>query len=209
MNSIKNIVFDFGGILFDIDVKAAIHSMSKLLGIPYENGKIPDELLKILQDYEIGAFNTEKFVWNLQYISTTKPQAIDIIKAWNSMLIEMKEEKFEKLLALRKSYKVYLLSNINDLHLNYIYRYFRSTYGITDWDDKYFEKTYYSHIIGKRKPDVSTFEYVWNDARLVAEESLFIDDMIENVNSAKSLNIHTIHHDPSEDVFEVLHHYFN
>lgn len=210
MKKIKNIVFDFGGILFDIDIPLAIDNLRKLLAIPNTEGKqIPDEIKQILEQYEVGAFNTETFVWKLQHLSTTKPQALSIINAWNSMLIEMKEDKFKKLIDLRKDYKVYLLSNINDLHLNWIYRYFRSTYQIENWDEYYFEKVYYSHLIGRRKPDISTFEYVWEDASLDPEESLFIDDTLENVLAAKTLGIHTIHHNPKEDVFEVLEQFFN
>ncbi len=209
MKEIKNIVFDFGGILFDIDIPMAISNMSKLLDVPNpDNDLIPPSVIPIIKAYEVGAINTEKFIWELQFLSKKTPHAIEFVNAWNSMLIGMKKDKFKKLLELRKEYKVYLLSNINDLHLNSVYRYLETQYGVTDWDNKYFEKTYYSHLIGRRKPDVSTYEYVWEDANIKPEESLFIDDTEDNIKAAQSIGINTIHHNPKEDIFKVLTDYF-
>lgn len=208
MKNIKNIVFDFGGVLLDIDVKHAIDNMKKLVGISDNTEIVPKNFIPILNAYEVGAINTETFVWKLQYMSKTKHHAVDYIKAWNSMLIGMKFEKFEKLLKLGQNYNVYLLSNINDLHLDWIYRYFKKEFGIVDWDNKYFINTYYSHLIHRRKPDVSTFEFVWNDANIDPIESLFIDDMIDNIEAASSIGIHTLHHDPNKDVFDCLQAYF-
>jgi len=210
MTPIKNIVFDFGGILFDIDIPLAIHNMSQLVDVPNpSNEAIPSSLTPILQAYEVGNINTETFIWKLQHLSKDKKQALAYIKAWNSMLLGMKQHKFQKLLALRKDYNVFLLSNINDLHLNWCYRYFESQFNITDWDEKYFDKTYYSHLINKRKPDLSTFEWVWNDANIKPEESLFIDDTLENIIAAQKLGIQTIHHDPKHDIFDILNQYLN
>lgn len=205
MNKIKNIVFDFGGILLDIDIPKALNSMMELIGGDVvDNKEIPPKLKSILEAYEVGSFNTETFIWNIQHVSIMTLNPLQIIKAWNGMLIEMKPHKFEKLLKLREKYNVYLLSNINDLHLNWVYNYFKSKFGIDNWDECYFDKTYYSHIMNKRKPNKSTFEYVWSDAGMIPAESLFIDDTLENIEAANQLGIRTIHHNPKEDIFEVL-----
>jgi len=58
-------------------------------------------------------------------------------------------------------------------------------------NDHLFEKTYYSHFVGLRKPDPAIFEKVLKENNLVAEETLFIDDIAANLEAAEALGIQT------------------
>jgi len=83
-----------------------------------------------------------------------------------------------------------LLSNINPIHYGYIMDYLKQEFGFEN-NDHLFEKTYYSHFVGLRKPDSAFFEKVLNENGLVAEETLFIDDIAANLEPAKALGIQT------------------
>lgn len=106
------------------------------------------------------------------------------------MLLDISKERIELIKNLAKKYNVYLLSNTNNLHLSFINNYVSSTFNFKSLDEL-FIKTYYSHQIGLRKPNKAIFEFVLKDAQLIAEQTLFIDDSIEHVESAKALGIKT------------------
>lgn len=201
----KNIVFDFGGVLLDIDYNKTYVALENLMGIGFDPNTLSPKSLKVLHDFEIGSISVETFLWNLQLISTKEmPQGLDLIKAWNAMLIGWDTEKFEFLMDLKTKYKVYLLSNTNELHLNWVYQDLKTNHNIEDFDTRFFHKTYYSHLIEKRKPNADIFEFVQNDSLLNPSETLFIDDIKENVEAAKSLGWQTYHHNPKENLIDVF-----
>jgi len=83
-------------------------------------------------------------------------------------------------------YRIFLLSNINTIHLRDVYDILKLQHGLEPADfDAIFERAYYSHLIGRRKPDVETFHFVCEDARIDCAETLFIDDNAQNVLGAQ------------------------
>jgi putative hydrolase of the HAD superfamily len=114
----------------------------------------------------------------------------DIDAAWNSLLLGVDEGTHELLAELNKKYRTFLLSNINPIHYNYIMNYLKDEFGFES-NDHLFEKTYYSHLIGIRKPDKAIFEKVLSENGLAPEETLFIDDIAANLEPAKELGIQT------------------
>ena len=203
--SIKNIVFDLGGVLLDIDYHRTYEAMSQLLGIKFTPDILPSNVIKILNEFETGKTSTETFLWNLQRLAKNEvPHGRNIIEAWNSMLIGWDPEKFEILLKLRERYRVYLLSNTNILRLEWLYTDLANQHKITDFDSRFFEKTFYSHLIGLRKPKKEVYDYVSKEAELVAAETIFIDDLPTNIIGAKSVGWNVYHHDPSDNLALVL-----
>ncbi|MBK9734295.1 MAG: hypothetical protein IPO92_04720 [Saprospiraceae bacterium] len=154
IKNIKNIVFDFGGVLLDIDYQRTYESLSTLLDISFDPNDLPNEVNKVLLEFETGQINAETFVWNLQRLAIQNiPQGVDVVNAWNAMLIGWNPNKFEFLRNLKKKYKVYLLSNTNELHLTWVYNDLKNKHKITDFDTRFFNKTYYSHKLGMKKPE--------------------------------------------------------
>lgn len=204
--AIKNIIFDFGGVLLDIDYQRTYDALSRLLNITFDPDKLADETKKVLFDFETGHINTESFVWNVQRLGDNNlpPKTNDIFHAWNAMLIGWNPEKFAFLKELKKKYRVFLLSNTNELHLNWVYNDLRMLHGIIDFDHRFFEKTYYSHLLGMRKPNKDIFYFVNQDARLNPSETLFIDDIKANVEGGDSIGWHTYHHNPNEDLINIF-----
>ncbi len=201
---IQNIVFDFGGVLLDLDYTKTYEALSSLLGLEFLPTYTP-ETSNFLHEYEIGKINTETFIWNLQRLAKKDvPIGQDVIKAWNAMLLGWQPPKFDFLLSLRKKYRTYLLSNTNELHLTWVLNDLKKHHNIVDFDKTYFDKTYYSHLIGMRKPDSEIFEYVTQDAGLDPEETLFIDDLEVNTLAAMDSGWKVYQHDPKDDLIKVF-----
>ena len=111
------------------------------------------------------------------------PKKIDFdtfAKLWNNIFSE-NQEMDELLRKLKKHYPLYLISNTNDLHFEFV----TSKFPIA----KHFTKCFPSHVVGHRKPDRAMFEHVLREIQLKPEETVFIDDIAEFVESAKRLGI--------------------
>lgn len=191
---IKNLIFDFGDVFINLDKKGAMEKALNLFGI----NTLSDEIHAINALYEQGLITTDEF---LEFYLDNFP-SLDrdsLLESWNSILKDFPDHRLDyiKKLAEQKKYKLILLSNTNELHINWIkenidfYESFRAN----------FDAFYLSHEIQLRKPNANIYEFVLNENNIKAEESLFIDDTEENIITASSLGIHTWHINPeTEDV---------
>ena len=126
-------------------------------------------------------------------------------QAWNAMLLGLPAHRLALLTELRQAgYGVYLLSNTNQTHLNWVREYLQREYDCTDFDTRYFDRVYYSHLLHRRKPDVATYTHVLQDAGIRAEDTLFIDDNAANVEGARAAGLQAHHHADGRDVEEVV-----
>ncbi len=199
--NIKNIVFDFGGVLLTIDYNKTFERIYDITGVQLELNTTTSSVKEILAEYETGKLGTESFLWHLQRMSQKGiPDGKALVDAWNAMLIGWNTAHFALLTALRQKYRVFLLSNTNDMHLTWVYRDLALHHGITQFDHLFFDKTYYSHLIGMKKPDPEIFEFVTKDATLTPQETLFIDDLSANVEAARSTGWHAYQHNPADNL---------
>jgi putative hydrolase of the HAD superfamily len=196
----KNLLFDFGNVIIDIDVPGATERVTSLLRKD-ANREVVD---RILIEYECGRVSTDIFINTLLSQSERHVQALDIIEAWNSMLIGIPGYRLEMLLMLRDRYNVYLLSNTNELHIEWVRRYLEKRDGTRLFDRKYFDAAYYSHIIRARKPDAAIYQHVIDDALLTPGLTLFMDDVQANLDTAKQLGFGTYLVKPGEEIAEYL-----
>ena len=200
--NIKNIVFDLGGVLVDLDFKAAINGLQKA---GFANVKERLQTLHqggIFQKFELGEMTADEFRTAIRENSTVELTDEEVDNLWNAMLLEIPREKLELILDLRGKYMVYLLSNTNSIHWDYVcknafnYRGFR----VND----YFEETFLSYEMHLAKPDKAIYEKVLQDANLLAEETLFIDDSEANCKAAEEVGIHAHHYHIGDDLSKVF-----
>lgn len=195
---IKNIVFDFGDIFINLDKKLFAEELQKI-HISQES----EEMLSILQQYEMGLVSTDKFLTFFEerlHVSQDK-----LKRAWNSILLDFPKERlrFIQNLSESKKYRLFLLSNTNDLHISWI----QQNWGMEQYKafKICFEQFYLSHEINLRKPNNNIYEFVLTSNDLEPKETLFIDDTKENTDAAKALGIHIWNLKPGkEDVLELL-----
>jgi glucose-1-phosphatase len=191
MQHIKNIIFDYGNVIFLIDFLKTQHSFTEL-GIDNVEtffghaGHDP-----LFNEFEKGDISAAEFRDGIRRI-TGKPHLSDeqIDNTWNSLLIGVPPVNHEILLKAKSRYRTFLLSNINEIHLSFITDYLKREYGI-DSNDQFFEKVYYSHLVRMRKPNREIFEHVLEDSGLNIAETLFIDDSPQHLKTAQEMGFHT------------------
>ncbi len=203
---IKAIIFDFGNVLYDLNYDLFLDNFTALLQEEVRDG-FPKDLQKAMDDYETGSINTETFIWNFQHHMKGNLQALDIINCWNSLLDQFPPHRWDFLGDLAQKYKLFLLSNINDLHLTTAYRHISKVHGRVDFETKFFNAVFYSHIIGLSKPDPKIYEFVQNGLGLQGSEIVFIDDREENISAARKAGWNAFLHDPANDIVDVFDHY--
>ncbi|MGN8068508.1 HAD family phosphatase [Mucilaginibacter sp. SG564] len=191
MENIKNIIFDYGNVIFSLDFLKG-QAAWKQLGInnpaDFFGHKQQDEIFDKFDRGEVTADQFRDYVRKkIGNLELTNDQ---INAAWNSMLLGIESGNHELLLRLKNKYRTFLLSNINEIHYEYIMNYLKNDFGY-DGNDHIFEKTYYSHLTGKRKPDPAIFEMVLNENNLNPSETLFIDDSPQHLATAQKLGIQT------------------
>lgn len=201
---IRNIIFDFGNVLFDLDLTAFEQEMKSLLGEHFASVKAELNRERVFELYETGGLSTAEFVEKLCQTAAAPLAPEQVIAAWNAILIQMPRSRFELLLRLRQHYKVFLLSNINELHERWIADYMKREHGLADYETLHFDGVYFSHLIRLRKPTREVFEYVLADAEIQPEETVFFDDVLENVEAASQVGIHGVWHEPGTEIGERL-----
>lgn len=200
--NIKNIVFDLGGVLIDLDFKSGINGLQKAGFANVKEQLLTFDREGIFQKFELGEMTEDEFRNAIREKSIVTLTDTDIDNLWNKILLEIPREKLELILELRGKYMVYLLSNTNPIHWNYIrknafnYRGFR----VND----YFEETFLSFEMRLAKPDKAIFEKMLQDANLLPEETLFIDDSEANCKMAKELGIHSHHYHIGDDLSKIF-----
>jgi len=191
MQNIKNIIFDYGNVIFLLDFEK-LKDGWKSIAIPgpdtfFSHG-VQDPIFDAFDRGHVTAHEFRTFIRDRSGNPELKDEEIDA--AWNSLLLGVDEGTHDILAELNKKYRTFLLSNINPIHYEYIMKYLKDEFGFEN-NDHLFEKTYYSHLIGIRKPDKAVFEKVLNENGLKPEETLFIDDIAANLEPAKALGIQT------------------
>ncbi len=182
LTGIKNIVFDFGGVLVDLDRERCIESFERL-GVNVRDALGQYVQSGVFSGIETGEIDTEEFCDALRQISG-RPDIRDrkITDAWNEFLVGIPSERLECLAALKDKYNLFLLSNTNRIHWSlatndlFLYR------GRTV--DYYFEKIFLSYKIGITKPDSKIFKIAIKESGVNPAETLYIDDSEDNCKAA-------------------------
>lgn len=191
-----NLLFDLGNVLFDLDIPRATTALGALMK-PEADQKVID---KVMLAYECGQLSDELFINGILSQSHRHVQALDVIMAWNSILVGMPRCRLDMLQSLKWKYNVYLLSNTNAIHLEWVHRYLKNTYDVDDFEGSYFHKAYYSHHLGVRKPSMEIFKMVTTLTPLIPEETLYLDDLQDNIDMGASLGFQTYHVGEGEEV---------
>lgn len=209
VSSIKNILFDLGNVIIDIDIPRTRQELVKLLRRPDLEDQVMETLKPVLLDYEKGLLSDELFINALLRHARPQVYAQQVIRAWNAMLIDIPAERLDFLKQLRdQQYRLFVLSNTNGLHLSWVNAFMEKNYQAPSLEP-WFDRLYYSHLVKARKPETASFEYVLRDAGIRPEETLYIEDTYENIESAQTLGIRTLYLTGGHDVITALKQYLS
>jgi putative hydrolase of the HAD superfamily len=189
-NKYKNIIFDLGGVILNIDYMLAVKAFNEL-GLPeFENYFSQAQQKQLFDLYEKGQISSADFRNELKIHCKTGVDDTTIDAAWNSMLLDLPPERLELLKQYRQTHRTFLLSNTNEIHIDMFNKYLQNNFNIPDMAG-HFEKLYLSYKVGMRKPDSEIFELVLSENNLDPSETLFIDDSIQHIESANKLGVRT------------------
>jgi glucose-1-phosphatase len=182
MDNIKNIIFDLGGVIMDIDVKQTLKAFSGLGIKNIENYFGHGFAASFFSDHESGKISDEEFLKEIKKLLTEDVGDEEIIDAWNALLLRFPPERISLLKEIRSRYRLFLYSNTNAIHYDKFAEIYRNTFD-GELEDL-FEKAYFSHSLGHRKPDVGGFEVIIRENALDPKQTLFVDDAFINVEGA-------------------------
>jgi putative hydrolase of the HAD superfamily len=181
--AIKNIIFDLGGVVLNLDQEKTLRAF-KRLGANLEELNLESS---IFLDLETGKIEADYFLQTIFTMLKGEANKEQITQAWNSMLLELPPHGVEIIRQLKSKYRLFLLSNTNSIHINAVYEEHGKSIFV-----ELFETVYLSHEIGIRKPDVACYEYVLSHAQLKGAETVFIDDNKSNLKGAEAAGMKTI-----------------
>lgn len=193
MKPVKNVIFDLGGVLLNIDFNRT-NDAFKMLGAADFKSQFTqytaDELFEAL---EMGKITETDFYKSMQEKCNPGTSFQQIRDAWNAILVDFRMESLHFLSNIAGKYNLYLLSNTNSIHVTAFNQIYKEQTGRDNFD-AYFKQAYYSHVIKKRKPYPDTYQHVLDVAGINAGETLFIDDSKNNIEGAKEagLNVYML-----------------
>ncbi len=190
MAKIKNLLFDMGAVLINIDYNKTIHAFQEIGINDFGTQFSQTTASPIFESLETGKITEVAFYQQIQSQCSNTVDSTAIKNAWNAILEDFRKESMDFLFTLKKEYRLFLLSNTNAIHLDEVNLILQKQLGVNQVDD-YFEKAYYSHKVGMRKPNADIFEFVLEDANINAAETLFIDDTQMNIDTATTLGFKT------------------
>ncbi len=199
MAQTKNIIFDLGGVLLNLDFQKTIDAFEKLGLQNFENMFSQFKADELFAKLETGRLTETEFYEAVKKRTTQEITEAAIDDAWNALILDFRVESLSLLEKLAADYKLYLLSNTNSIHLKYFKKLFTHQTG-KPLLDAYFNKAWYSNEVGLRKPGAEIFEFALKAENLLATETLFIDDTLINIETAQQLGFKTHHLLPSERI---------
>lgn len=204
--SVKNLLFDLGGVIIDVNSANTIELLHRFgykdVKFDLENNS---ELIKLIENYELGLIDDLEFLGFILTRCSNNASLESVKNAWNAMINPIKKEIFNLLVHLKTQYKIFVLSNTNNLHYQVYNNDFIENTGIGI--KNFFEYCFLSFEIKLRKPNPAIFNYVIEKANIKAQETLFIDDQLVNIETAKQLGFRTLH--LKKDLISELINYLN
>ncbi len=205
---IKNIIFDLGAVLFNLDFGRMQAALGALAGQSLSSTPFYAPLMeeRLFERFETGEATEAEFISKLQAICPYPIAAEQICVAWSAMLLDLPAERLALLEKIKaKGYRIFLLSNINVVHLRDFYTCIEKSLNIKAAEfDGLFEQVFYSHLIGKRKPNVETYQWVLETVNILAEETVFIDDNDHNIKGAQAAGLAAFKHPANGDLQKTL-----
>jgi putative hydrolase of the HAD superfamily len=200
--NVEAIIFDFGGVIINLDYNATIDAFKKLGLDNFDHLYSQATQSNLFDSIETGKISPQHFINSLLRLLPKETTPKQVINAWNAMLLDISIERIELLQELSKRYKIYLLSNTNKIHIDAALQTWNRT---TNKPIEYiFEKVYFSHEVHMRKPHVEIFNLVTTNEGLNPAKTLFIDDSIQHIQGAITAGLQTHHLRPEESLHELF-----
>lgn len=203
MSEIKNIIFDLGGVIINLDYSQTISEFNKLSKEPFETLFTQLQQSPVFDQFDKGELSETDFFSEMLKALKVKISHAQFVNAWNAMLLDFPLYRLQLLTQLKTNYRLFLLSNTNETHIKALENILFKQHGFKNLEP-FFEKVYYSCRIGMRKPDREIFELVLNENNLDKDETIFIDDSPQHLDGAKKAGIMAHYLPKGKDVSNLI-----
>lgn len=188
MSEIKNIIFDLGGVIINLDINKTISEFNKLSKKPFESVYTQLQQMPMFDLFDKGQISETDFFSELKQAIDTDASLSQLRCAWDAMLLDFPIHRLELLKQLKPTYRLFLLSNTNETHVETFEADLYKQHGLKNLEP-FFEKVYYSCRVGMRKPDTEIFDFVLTENKLNPTETIFIDDSPQHIEGALKTGI--------------------
>jgi len=188
VSEIKNIIFDLGGVIINLDIPKTISEFNKLTNKPFESIYTQLQQSPIFDLFDKGQISEADFFFELNNSLDQPLTHKQLLNAWNAMLLDFPIHRLELLNQLKQRYRIFLLSNTNETHIAQFENDLYQHHGYKNLEP-FFEKVYYSCRMNMRKPDREIFDFVLQENTLNASETIFIDDSPQHIEGALKIGI--------------------
>lgn len=188
MSRYRNIIFDLGGVILNLDMQRTSDAFRQLGFADFDRVYGQLKQSDLFDRFDKGHISENDFRRALAAGLPETVTAAQIDAAWNAMLLDLPEERIRFLENIKKTHRIFLLSNTNEIHVRAFEAYLQQAFGFNNFDH-IFEKAYYSCRIGMRKPDREIFDFVLAENNLEPAETLFIDDSPQHIEGAQKAGI--------------------
>ncbi len=185
---IRNIIFDFGGVIIDIDFQRTIDAFKVMGAKDFDLRFSQASQSGIFDELDKGRISEDEFTETLRQWLPPGISREEVREAWNRIILDIPSERILLLQSLKNNYRTFLLSNTNSIHYALYTDDLKRQHGISGLH-ALFEKVFLSFELGMRKPDREIFEYVFRVSGCSREESLFIDDSLHIAEAACTYGI--------------------
>lgn len=201
--NIRNIIFDFGGVICNIDIKLSEEKFRELGFKGFNPSYNVEENEDVFRKLEGGKITVPEFTGTLKKHLDPAVTDEQVIAAWNAMILDIPRPRVKLIEDVRNSYRIFILSNSNEIHYNKYLADFSLKYGYNSFEDL-FETAWFSFKIHLQKPSPEVFRFVIRESRLVPGETLFIDDTFRQVESAWEAGLIAYHLCPPEEIMSLF-----
>lgn len=201
-----NLIFDLGGVLLNIDYLKTQKAFEHLGLIDFNRIYNQFDQNHWFEEFERGQIDAKVMIHHLESTSGIKLTMSTFKKAWNAMLLDLPIERIKLLESLKPNRRIFLLSNTNHVHIEWFMNALESQ-GLRQRFVRVFDRLYFSHEIGLRKPDPDVFYFVLNDQKIKPEDTFFIDDSPQHIKGAQELGIQTHWLEKKSSLIQVFNRY--
>lgn len=202
MVNIKNILFDLGGVLVDLDVRRTIEAFRRIVRTEDASSPITAQGLLgghdslLIDRYQVGAISTREFIDTILSVCREGTREDDVIEAWHAMLLGISDENKQLLRDLNAAgYPIYVLSNINAMHVYWVQTHCPELHALDEGFRQGCEPRhlFFSNEMHLSKPDPRCYEQVISEAGILPAQTVYIDDLPANIEEGRRHGFLTIH----------------
>lgn len=189
---LRNVLFDLGGVLVDLDVRRTLNAFQRIVRTDDASAPITAQGLlgghdsELIDRYQTGTISTPDFISTILSVclpGTTEQQVRD---AWFAMLLGIPEVNKQLLRDIHAAgYSIYVLSNINEMHVEWVHQCCPEL--------RPAKRLFFSNEMHLSKPDPRCYLQVISEAGILPEETVYIDDLLPNIEEGRRHGFLTLH----------------